>query len=439
MENIELGVQYPDGVIKKTWVRGRTRDGDDIKIEEVLQKDDITLAVLGAFQVDGDWVRAKLNENTRVYWVLQAKTKFERDEITSRAPSNHRICFPSMTGNINCMHSKLQLIAHPSHLRIVVATANLVSYDWGETGVMENMCFLIDLPRLGPDHKVSMDKLTNFGQELSRYLEALGLPNVVISSIRNFDFSRTSRLGFVHSIGGQHVGTEWKNTGFCGLAKTVQGLGLQNSGPLQIDFLTASMGKIDSKFITYLQLAARGDLKLIEDFFSGGNLDNSAQERLDKIEAELTNSCRIYYPTSETVSNSVGGVKSGGTICFNARWWQAQGFLHGLLRDCESQRKGVLMHSKMWFVHPEEGQPWVYVGSANLTESAWGRLVKDARAKGPKMNSSNWECGIIYPVSRQSNLSIQMNKAMDAFSGNVPVPMVVPGTAYGDRQPWMIL
>ena len=97
------------------------------------------------------------------------------------------------------------------------------------------------------------------------------------------------------------------------------------------------------------------------------------------------------------------------------------------------------MHSKMWFVHPEEGQPWVYVGSANLTESAWGRLVKDARAKGPKMNSSNWECGIIYPVSRQSNLSIQMNKAMDAFSGNVPVPMVVPGTAYGDRQPWMIL
>lgn len=77
MESIQLGVQYPDGVIKKTWVHGCRRDGDDIKIEEVLQKDDITLAVLGAFQVDGDWVKGKLNEGTRVYWVLQAKTNFE--------------------------------------------------------------------------------------------------------------------------------------------------------------------------------------------------------------------------------------------------------------------------------------------------------------------------------------------------------------------------
>ena len=37
------------------------------------------------------------------------------------------------------MHSKLQLLAHPSYLRICVPTANLVPYDWGETGVMENV------------------------------------------------------------------------------------------------------------------------------------------------------------------------------------------------------------------------------------------------------------------------------------------------------------
>lgn len=39
--------------------------------------------------------------------------------------------------------------------------------------------------------------------------------------------------------GGQHTGTEWKNTGFCGLAGTVQELGLQNPGPLQMDFLVS--------------------------------------------------------------------------------------------------------------------------------------------------------------------------------------------------------
>jgi hypothetical protein len=44
-----------------------------------------------------------------------------------------------MEGNINCMHSKLQLLAHPTHLRVVVPSANLVPYDWGESGSMENV------------------------------------------------------------------------------------------------------------------------------------------------------------------------------------------------------------------------------------------------------------------------------------------------------------
>lgn len=37
------------------------------------------------------------------------------------------------------MHSKLQLLKYPDYLRVVVPTANLVPYDWGETGVMENV------------------------------------------------------------------------------------------------------------------------------------------------------------------------------------------------------------------------------------------------------------------------------------------------------------
>ncbi len=37
------------------------------------------------------------------------------------------------------MHSKLQLLGYPNYLRIVVPTGNLVPWDWGETGVMENV------------------------------------------------------------------------------------------------------------------------------------------------------------------------------------------------------------------------------------------------------------------------------------------------------------
>ncbi len=37
------------------------------------------------------------------------------------------------------MHSKLQILSFDHYLRIVVPTGNFVPYDWGETGVMENV------------------------------------------------------------------------------------------------------------------------------------------------------------------------------------------------------------------------------------------------------------------------------------------------------------
>jgi hypothetical protein len=70
------GVQYPDGVVKKTWVYGYPRK-DDMKIEEVLQKDNLELAVLSAFQIDPEWIASKLRPETKVVFVLQAKTEAE--------------------------------------------------------------------------------------------------------------------------------------------------------------------------------------------------------------------------------------------------------------------------------------------------------------------------------------------------------------------------
>lgn len=43
-----------------------------------------------------------------------------------------------------CMHSKLQLLKYEDYLRVVVPSANLVSFDWGETGDMENVSQVYD-------------------------------------------------------------------------------------------------------------------------------------------------------------------------------------------------------------------------------------------------------------------------------------------------------
>ncbi len=57
---------------------------------------------------------------------------------------------------MNCMHSKLQLLAHPTHLRIAVPSANLTPYDWGETGVMENVSIITKVSASNINHSRSV-------------------------------------------------------------------------------------------------------------------------------------------------------------------------------------------------------------------------------------------------------------------------------------------
>ena len=65
------------------------------------------------------------------------KRQYESETATMK---NLRLCFPPMEPQVNCMHSKLMLLFHRHYVRIVVPTANLISFDWGEEGgCMENV------------------------------------------------------------------------------------------------------------------------------------------------------------------------------------------------------------------------------------------------------------------------------------------------------------
>ena len=170
------GLNFPHGTIKKTWALDHPRIGDDITIEEVLQRSDLTLAVLSSFQWDFDWLIPKLDaRRTQMVFVMQAKSDSHKQQHLNdfAGISNVRLCFPPMEGQVNCMHSKLMLLSHPDYLRVVVPTANLMSYDWGENGVMENSVFLIDLPRLPEDQTTESVDMTYFGQELIFFLQAM--------------------------------------------------------------------------------------------------------------------------------------------------------------------------------------------------------------------------------------------------------------------------
>lgn len=64
---------FPKGVVRRTWTSGYERKGDDIKIEEIFQKDQLKLAVLASYQWDDDWLLSKIDiSRTRLICVAYA-------------------------------------------------------------------------------------------------------------------------------------------------------------------------------------------------------------------------------------------------------------------------------------------------------------------------------------------------------------------------------
>ena len=344
------GPTFLDGAVKKTWALLRER-GDDIRLEEVLQSDDLKLAVLSAFQWDMPWLMRKFKGSTRIIFVMQAKGQATRDQYEKETSGMHnvKLCFPPMERMVSCMHSKLMLLSYSTHLRIVVPTANLTPSDWGEVGVMENMLFLIDLPRLPGNERAPKGSLTPFGRELIVFLEAKGLSPSVIDSLYYFDFLRTKDFAFVHSIGGVHIGKDeaWRRTGYCALASAVKEMGLETSEALSIDYVTSSLGTPSMMFLSSIYLAAQGDSGMTEYGWRNSKLLATAIPQREIVQEHIRANFHIFFPTHDTIANSTGGAGCAGTICFQPKSYESPFFEKRVLRDCKSRREGMLMHNKV--------------------------------------------------------------------------------------------
>ncbi|KAG5925566.1 hypothetical protein E4U42_004168 [Claviceps africana] len=434
-QNDHAPIPYPNGVVKRTWARGYETSEDVIHIDEILQKDKLLLAIFSSFQWNESWLLGKINlSQTKVLLAAFAANDAQKELMRQNAPDNVRFCFPPMHG-YHCMHSKLQILKFPNYLRIVIPTGNLVPYDWGETGLMENMVFLIDLP-LSSREDNKPPQMTLFQSHLQQYLHAMGVGAEMIASLSKYDFAKTADLGFVYSIPGRHLTSSPSPVGFAGLATTVAALGLASHQPIQVDYACASLGALKYDFLKSIYSACQGSINL-----GAATGTKSGKDDVDAL--QLQENFRIYFPSNDTVVSSRGGERAAGTICFQENWWKAPTFPKELMRDCVNTRDGLLMHSKLILVRQagtsatgaEKKVAWAYIGSANLSESAWGSVVRGKAAGEGKILCRNWECGVVVPVRTAS----QQNSPSDMgiFSGTVPVPMQVPGRQYSpNEQPW---
>nr|POF18686.1 tyrosyl-dna phosphodiesterase 1 [Quercus suber] len=485
-------VIYPHGIYKKTWAFGHERTGNEVKIEEVLESSTLRIAVLSAFQWDMPWILTKLKTpdkggRTKCVFIMQAKEQELRDQMldeTKDVRSFLRLCFPPMLGQTHCMHSKLMLLFHPKKLRIVIPTANLLDFDWGETGVMENSVFMIDLPRLADGQKTGLQDLPDFGKELLYFLDKQSLDDDVRTGLTNFDFSTTKDMRFIHTVGGVSYKVECQRTGLCGLGKAVRELGTKSTD-LEIDFAASSIGSLTDEYLKSFQAAAKGDDMVLRatkaetqaktDFFKP-----AAQRKLQAPLKLMSESFRIYFPTSETVRTSTA--TAAGTICISRKYWESGKFPSNCFRDYRSVRKGLLSHNKILYARGRrkdtasgavKNVAWAYIGSANMSASAWGNLSYDRNRKEWKIICRNWECGVLLPVPdarltpKKERKSVEAAKkdpadesetesetseteseagdeddkivGMDVFQGIVDPPFEIPGQLYGGREPWFFL
>ncbi|KAK7186047.1 ubiquitin interaction domain-containing protein [Paraphaeosphaeria sporulosa] len=436
-------IRYPKGAIKRTWAYKYPRT-EDISIEEVLQAPTLNIAVLSSFQWDDRWIFHKADPmKTKQVWIIGANTDAIKQNIIQELAEcntpNVKLHFPPMRATTT-MHSKLMLLFHETHLRIVVPTANLMQVEWGETGkdpksvgswqpaVLENTVFLIDLPRR-VDGAVSEKLETTFGQSLMAFLEAQEVGQKVREGLRKFDFAETNRLAFVHSISGSHsTGPRRNDTGLPGLAAAIRRLNLNNVERLELDYASSSIGGLKEEFLEKLYLAASG-----------------LQPLSSKAPEDWADRFRVYFPTHDTVINSTGGVECGGVITLNSRSYNAPTFARRCLRTHISTRSGLLSHNKMLLARgrQKDGTPfgWVYVGSANVTESAWGSqsILKSGKESALKIN--NWECGVVVPVPTEKLQGLADGEVppMNVFQGTVEVPFKVPGEKYEGKKPWFFM
>jgi hypothetical protein len=135
----------------------------------------------------------------------------------------------------------------------------------------------------------------------------------------------------------------------------------------------------------------------------------------------------------------MGGPNNAGTVCLQKQSWTKPGLPREVFRDYRSSRQGLLSHNKLLFVRGKKKDgtsvAWVYVGSANCSQSAWGNLV----TKSVKLACNNWESGVLVPVKNPPEDLSDLGKVFESI---MDVPFEYgegKGLEYGDRSPWFFM
>lgn len=288
-------------------------------------------------------------------------------------------------------HSKVLVLVYPEFLRLIITSCNMMDID---TIGGDNHWYIHDLPK----RSTKANSQLRFETEFLAHLEALNTPETFIYSIRGwYDYSKV-KVHLVTSIPGAKSGEKADKHGLLRLRHVVTGLDLglsdMSSKELRLEVCMASIGYLRTKWLNGFYDCALGKSKieLAED---------------DAAVPDL----RLFYPSMDDVrvkADEDAKDAASNIGCHTRPWDEAPKDIRNIFHHYESKDTGRLFHQKLILAYnPTDTKAapyYVYVGSANFSQSAWGALQQDTGKKSNAatnntklMKMSNYECGVVIP------------------------------------------
>lgn len=286
-------------------------------------------------------------------------------------------------------HTKILVLVYPDFLRLVITSCNMMDTD---TVLGDNHWYIHDLPKLSSQAK---SEPTSFEAGLLAHLQALGTPNVFLDSIRGmYDYS-TVKVHLVTSVPGVCAGVRAEKHGLLRLRRVIRDLDLKmpedESEELRLEICAASIGKLSAKWLNGFYDCALGKKTI------GVSSEDLAVPDL-----------RLFYPSVGDVKKAHESAQEAASNigCHTRPWDNAPDGIKNIFHHYESKDTGRLFHQKLILAYNplDTNAPpyYVYMGSANLSQSAWGALEQDKKANETTCNTklvklSNFECGVVIP------------------------------------------
>ena len=288
-------------------------------------------------------------------------------------------------------HSKIALLLYPNCLRVCIRTFNDIYADVYDKS---NAMYVQDFSQ-ADKHSTSDDAFgMDFQQQLDKYFQACG--GFDTAALRAYDFS-TAAVAIVSSVPGYHTSGDLHAWGHLRLRKL---LGLHATGSYHPE---ASQGII-------CQASSFGSFskKWLEEFATS----------LSTSDAKLRKQPELSFvaPTVGQVRDSIEGWVASASLFIKkaavSAWpklWRRWGpnEIGGNPPDLRSMQRALAMpHLKTLCRYVILGEAseaallWLYVGSHNMSKSAWGELQKG----GTQVCIRSYEMGVIYFPSRLANL-----------------------------------